>query len=69
MSAPAHAPMGARTLPRPFRITEAHRAARGLEADTLGLWCLPVMGCWHLFASHGEACRARTAFLQGRAPR
>ncbi len=61
--------MGARTLPRPFQITEAHRVVRGLEPDTLGLWCLPVMGCWHLFASHGEACRARTAFLQGRAPR
>ena len=54
------------TLARPFRITARHIHERELEPGTLGLWCLPVMGCWHLFARYGEACRARQGFLAGR---
>jgi hypothetical protein len=62
----AHRPAG---LPRPFKITGQHVAARELEADTLGFWCLPVSGCWHLFTSYSEASRARAAFHAGRPPR
>ena len=55
--------------PRPFQIKAEHLAARDLEPETLGLWCVPVSGCWHLFSKYAEAARARAAFIAGRPPR
>lgn len=63
---PAHRSAG---LPRSFKITQDHIARRELEADTLGLWCMPVSGCWHLFTSYRDASRARAAFRAWRPPR
>lgn len=58
-----------RLCARPFQIKAEHLAARDLEPETLGLWCVPVSGCWHLFSKYAEAARARAAFIAGRPPR
>lgn len=53
------------SISNPFRLTSEDVARAGLAPGDVGLWCVLVTGCYHLFNSENAARRAHAMMLNG----
>ena len=49
----------------PFEVSETDIREADLLPSDLGMWCLIVDGCYHLFATEEQAQKARAKLLEG----
>ena len=55
--------------PEPFQLTEPDIRRAGLKETDIGMWCLLLDGCYHLFETESQVRRAYRMSLQGLAVR
>ena len=49
----------------PFQLTEEDVSRAALNTADIGLWCIVVKGCYHLFNSEHQARFAHAKFVAG----
>lgn len=49
----------------PFQITLEDVRRAGLQVGDVGMWCVRVEGCYHLFETEVLASRAHNMILRG----
>lgn len=54
------------SVSNPFRLSEEDVVRADLSPGDIGLWCVIVTGCYHLFESEASARRAHAMILSGK---